>query len=341
MLAKHHGRVTEDRDFMSTEDDSLDGNPLVELVADLEFTPVDERTAVGEFQALPAAISVLGLDPPAFMFQIRLNPVDDEAAARQDEIEPLVSDSHVSMSIENDCAYLSVYDASEFETDELRMILDRMAESLLSSGQARKSVCLRCGQAELAELMYVEGRPTRLCTACLEAAAEQREQEEAALNATSGKALLALPLFAAVATGVWGVFWLMIDLALDYWQMDVIEINRLTMLLILGLLGAVGWLAGWPLGRVLRRTVFGRKLPRLTGTLMAGLLIVVGEVLYVGLLVLWHHGVIDPEFAVRVTPAVVLDYTGFWLVCKLTLAGAVGFFCCLAAGERKTVALDI
>lgn len=313
---------------------------LVDLVNHLEFTPVDDSTAMGEFHGLPAAISILGLEPPAFAFRIRLNPAGDVAATEQEEIEPLVSDTEVAMSIENGCAWLSVYDAQMFDFDEARGLLDRLAESLIESGQARPGLCMRCDRVEEAELRYVENRPTRICNYCLSRAAEEREQKEAELNPISAKAALSLPVFALVGAWLWAGFWFAVDLAMIYWNINQIELHAISMLLILGLLSGVGWAVGFPTGRVLRKTVFGQRAPRVTGVLLACTVAVVGEILLGAIVIYQEFGVFDLLLSVVFAWLLLFEYTGFWLLCKLTLAIAVGTCCCIGA-ERKTVSLEI
>ncbi len=317
-----------------------ESDQLNDLLGGIDFEWVDDNTAIGEFHGLPAAVSVLGTDPPAFAFQIRLNPGKD-ATAEEDVEMPSLSDSDISMSIENGSAWLTVYDLRPFESDDIQDGLETLAQSVLSSGLAREVVCLRCDRQGSAELMFVGGRPTRLCSQCLEDATREKDDQESELNASSFRATAGLPVLALVAACVWALFWLLVDILLDYRSIQVFEIHYFSMALILAILGAVGWIVGWPLGVTVRKSVAAQKTPRTSSILLVGTLSIVGEILYVGLLVFRELGVVDLIISAQLLVPVILDYSGFWILCKLILVTSIGFFGCIFAAEKKTVSMRI
>jgi hypothetical protein len=73
-------------------------------------------------------------------------------------------------------------------------------------------------------------------------------------------------------------------------------------------------------------------------TLGAALL---GEILYVAARLFLLAGVFDVGIAARLLPQVVASYTGFWVACKLLLAGAIGLCCGISASQRRTASLDV
>jgi len=314
---------------------------LVNLANELGFDPVNDETLVGDFHGMPAAFTVLSLDPPGFMFQIRLNPVSGITLPEVIENEESSFDTDVVISIHNKCVWVSYYDIQPLETADIRSMLDQLAQSILASRYAQVGICLRCSKRETADLLFVEGRPTRVCDQCLVEAEEEQEHREAKLNESSISAVLTLPFIGVASATLWALFWFSVDLILDYFNIKVLEINYVSMAMILGLFWVIGWAIGSPLGAILRRTPIVRRAPRAMGAMLTVGLVVVGEILYSAGLILWAVGVVDLVLAPLFAVHMLLDSTPFWNLCKLVLALAVGFFCCMSAAKRKTVSLEV
>jgi hypothetical protein len=139
----------------------------------------------------------------------------------------------------------------------------------------------------------------------------------------------------------WAVFWTVIDFALEHWQIQVVEINHFTALIGVLALGVVGVCLGWPLGATLRQSIALRHAPRLMSAVATLGAMLLGEILYIAARLFLLAGVFDVGVAARLLPQVVVSYTGFWVTCKLLLAGAIGVCCGMSASQRKATSIPV
>lgn len=223
------------------------------LMTELEFAPVDEDTAIGELSELPAAFTVLGIEPLSGMFQFRINPDGADASPLGELLAPFAEDE-VSFSIEEKYAWFSLYNLEELEFETLCHLVREVAARLQAGSYALPGGCLRCGAVTGVQLVVVEGSPTRVCSNCLEEAAQQRQQQEADLNRSSLSATIGLPFAGFLVAAVWAILWFVIDLLLGYWDVQVIIIDQFSILIMLLSAGGLGYLIGWPAGVVMRRS---------------------------------------------------------------------------------------
>ncbi|MCA9111359.1 MAG: hypothetical protein KDA52_15505 [Planctomycetaceae bacterium] len=326
---------------MELHDMSNGGHDKIELlVNELAFIVVDDDTAFGDLHGIPTAMTILSADPPGLMFQLKVDPSGTETQTVLNLLESLPQCNR-SFSVEDGRAWISLYDVSDLDIASILLLLDRIANALLASDLALEPGCLRCGNLIDAQVMYVEGRATRLCPNCLADADKERHEVESQLNRGSLRAILGLPGAYLFVTAGWAIFWTLLDMALEYWRVEVIEINQFTVILICGLLAGVGYVLGWPVGATLRQSIATGKALHATSVFFILVAAMSGEILYVGLSLLRMAGVFDLRAAAGFVGQVVSNYSGFWIVCKLALSGAVGFFCILSASKRKTVKLDV
>ncbi|MEX0700521.1 MAG: hypothetical protein WD069_00350 [Planctomycetales bacterium] len=310
------------------------------LVAELGFVVVDQDTALGQMRGIPTALTVFAADPPGLMCQWRVNPTGIETQTVMDLLEG-VPQERAALSIEDGCAWLTLYDARSLDGATIRLLFEQVADALQSSDLAPGPGCVRCGRVEDAQLMYVAGRATRLCPGCLTDAAQERQCLEAQLNRPSLASTLGLPGAAIYVAAGWAGFWTVLDLALEHWRIEVVEINRFTMFLFWGALVAIGIALGWPAGVTVRRSLAFGRMPRVASVLFILAAATAGEILYVALLLLRMVGVFNLRLAAQLLPQVLDSYTKFWISCKVALLVATAFFCAASASQRKTVRLDV
>lgn len=314
---------------------------MTAFLDELGFAVVDDDTAVGELREFPVSVTVLGVDPPSMMFQIRVHPDGTQTQPVLDLMQG-VPEEQARLSFEDGSVWLSLYDMSGLDIPAFHQLLEGMVDTLRATDFAVGPGCLRCGEdGDDVQKMYVDGRPTRLCTACFEEADRDRQELETELNQTSLGATLGLPGAALFVAAGWAGFWTLIDITFEFFRIRFVDVNILTVPLMLVLLGVVGWALGWPTGTTLRRSAAIRKAPRILSLLFALVTAIAGETLYVGIYLLRVFGVFDLGIAAQVMGAVVAGYTGFWICCKLGLLAALAFFCTASATERQTVKLDV
>jgi hypothetical protein len=218
--------------------------------------------------------------------------------------------------------------------------VEQIAGGIASTDLALAAGCLHCGASD-AQLVYADGRPSRLCGACVAAAAEVHQQREAELNRPTVGATLAVPGAGLYVAAGWAVIWTIIDFALERWQVRVVEINHFSALIGLLAFGVAGVCLGWPLGATLRQSIALRHAPRLMSALATIGAALLGEILYVAARLFLLAGVFDVGVAARLLPQVIASYTEFWVACKLLLAGAIGVCCGMSATLRKGTSLSV
>jgi hypothetical protein len=314
-------------------------DPLIGLVNTLGFAGVDNNTAIGELHGVPTTLTVLGNDPPAAMFAFRVNPdgqPDDAVGQRLGGLPEELA----ALSCEDGYAWLSLYNLEKLPANAAARLVEQIADSISSTDLALAPGCLQCGASD-AQIISADGRPTRLCGRCVAAAAEEHRERVSELNRPTVGATLAVPGAGLFVAAGWAVIWTVIDFTLERWQIRVVEINHFSGMIGLLAFGIVGVCLGWPMGATLRQSIALRHAPRLmsaVATLGAALL---GEILYVAARLFLLAGVFDVGVAARLLPQVIATYTGFWVACKLLLAGSIGVCCGILASQRKTASLPV
>jgi hypothetical protein len=220
------------------------------LVSELGFTPVNEGKALGAVAGIPTTISLLSDEPLGVLFAFRVHP-DGRDTGRIVELLRDAPPDQASLSFDDGCASLTLYDRVGLTNESIRWLVEQVADAIGASDLALGPGCLRCGKTDGAELMCAEGRPTRLCPGCLNAAIDERQKTESELNRPSVLALLGLPGACVGMAAGWAGVWTLLDIVLQKLGVKVIEINRFTLLVILGLLAGIGLALGWPLGSAL------------------------------------------------------------------------------------------
>lgn len=312
---------------------------LLGLVFNLGFTRVDPTTAIGEPHGVPTTLTVLGNDPPAVMFAFRVNPDGSQSDVVGQRLGGLPEEL-AALSFEDGYAWLSLYNLERLPPDEAPRLVEQIADGIALTDLALAPGCLQCGASD-AQLIYADGRPSRLCGHCVSGAAEEHREREAELNRPTVGATLAVPGAGLYAAAGWAVIWTVIDFALERWQVRVVEINHFSGMIGLLAFGIVGVCLGWPLGATLRQSIALRHAPRLMSGLATLGAVLLGEILYVAARLFLLAGVFDVGVAAQLLPQVVATYTGFWVACKLLLAGAIGVCCGMSALQRKAASLPV
>lgn len=319
---------------------STGAGDILELIGELGFVVADQNKALGQPAGIPTTLTVLNAAPLALMFRFRVHPDGSEIQPLVDLLKS-VPDDRASISLEDGFVFLTLYDLSGLTNSSLRLLMERIAEALAATDLAVGPGCLRCGGFENAQLMLVEGRPTRLCLECLSEAAREKQEVESQLNRGSVTATLGLPAVCGFVAAGWIILWTVIDLILETLHIKVIEINELTGLVFMGLLGGVGYALGRPMGNALRQSIAIRRAPVVMSLVVIVAAGICGEIGYIALRLLRLFGFFDLGVAARLLWQYVSSYSIFWIVCKLVFLGAICLFCAMTASERRQVSLNV
>lgn len=311
-----------------------------ELVSRMGFVPAGENKAIGEVSEIPSTLTIIGVDPLAILWRLRVEP-EAENTAPLLELFHETPDEVASISVEDGSVWVSQYDLSEVNHDSLCEMLSNIAALIHSCDLALPAGCFRCEGVETLNLLLVDNCPTRLCDECLREADEERQRIEAEINSASWTRTLQLPGVITIVAAAWAIFWFGVDALLQFLNVQFLDVNSFTILFLLGIPLAVGVAIGWPLGATLRRSAAIRRAPIVLGILLAVISIVLGEVGYVALLLFQIIGVFNLEAAAALMGEVVAGYSEFWIVTKIVMAIAIASCSVGVAHQRKSVELNV
>lgn len=311
---------------------------LLTLIDELEFSVAGPDSAVGEVRGVPTSLTLLGDNPPAVMFGFRVR----QDAGGAERFMPLVGGlpaEKVSLTAEDGCVWLSLYDLNVLPDGAVRALPEQVAEKIQADGLAQPAGCLRCGAASGAVPLLATGQPTRLCGVCQSELTEAQTAAEEELNRPTLSATLGVPGAAVYVMLGWTAYWTLLDFLLDWWGVKVIEINQFTALFGILLFACVGYALGWPLGATLRHSIGLRRIPWIAGPLVTLGAAIVGEIVYLAIRIFLLAGVFDLGAAARLFGPAVGQYTLFWIFCKLAQWAGIAGAATLSAMERRRVSV--
>ena len=316
-------------------DDDAD-DPSVALLDQLGLEVVDETTAVGTVGGIPTKCVLLGHEPPAVMFHLRLDPAQRPGDLKLEDLET----DRLMVSLDDRGVWVSVYDLTAWDDGELPTLLHDLAGRLDAAGLAPAAGCGRCGAAE-AQPIYAEGKVARLCADCLEQAWRERSEAEEALNRPTRAAAFGVPAAAIQIAVGWAVFWTGLDYLLDWAGIGAFWLSTMLFLVYAAIAAGVGYVLGWPAGITFRRAPLVGRSPKLLTGLVALAACAAGEFLYVALWLLLTFGLFDLGVAAGLMGQMVATYSPFWICCKLAVLAATVGFCAASAAKRVSVPLSV
>jgi hypothetical protein len=310
------------------------------VVEELRMDVVPGGQASGIVGGLAATATPLTDEPLSLMCQFTLRADDEQVAAAKPLFAGL-STGGIDVSLARDEARLGLIDLAGQTPQSVRTAIEDFAQALIATGLVTPNVCLRCGADENVQSIFHQGQTSLVCTQCLAAATAERQQRQLVLDRGSWSAFIGLPAAFTFAAAGWAVFWTLIDLAIGWLNVQVIDINKLTITLALIVVSVAGAGLGIPLGTLLRRSGAIRRAPEA----LAGLVVLgaaaAGELLYTAVVLFISFGLIDLRFAAQLLPMILRRYPDYMIVTKLALAFMIGVFCIMEAKKRPEARLEL
>ncbi len=305
---------------------------LTTLLDELQFQLIDAQHACGDIAGLPTTLTLVSNDPLVLTFDFRV----DLHAERLLEMRPVLqglSDASMRVSVQQDEVQLALLQLAGQSADAIRELVTEFADSLKAAGLDLPEGCLYCGTTEEVGTVHHEGRTSRACVTCFTQRLEQLEAEQAARDRPRRNAWMGVPALGFYVALGWAGAWTLADWLLDWFRVQVIEINKFTSAVFFVGLLIIGGVLGTPLGSALKKTGLVRRAPRWLGGLFVAVAVALGELLYVMILLFRFAGVIDLTIAAQLMPLVIGNYSVFWISMKIGLALSVGFFAVIAIEE--------
>lgn len=311
-----------------------------EFMAEYRLQPCGPNSAFGEIKGHPLTMTVLGDDPFSLLFAFRIVQPESGQFEPPILIREMMAEGDAKVSIEDGLVWLSLYRLDGVSREMVQGVVETFADGLTAAQLALPPGCATAGCEGTAGPVHIEGRTSRLCPACVERLFAEREQAERELNRMSTKHMLGLPLVFLLVAGGWGLFWLLVDLVLSWLKVNVIILDKFTIMLFLGILGVFGYSLGVPLGTFLRRSGMVSMFPAFISVVALLMVAVVGEYFYINAYMFRTAKVIDLGLALQWLPQWIWEYPGWWLAGKLIAVAAVAAGM-LTTNERQRAALRV
>ena len=311
-----------------------------DLTARFQLHPVDKESVYGDIATFPVTMSILGGDPLALLFAFRVRTGEDAALAVPTDLQSALAEARGTLTLEDGYAWLSLHNLGGRSSDDIEALVRRTVEALAESALHPGPGCATCGTADGVELRHLEGRTLRICPACLDHLYAAKKEEERAMNRPSLLGGVGLPAVLAMASVGWMLFWLGVDLFLDWRGLRVLIIDQYLGTLIICVLGAVGFGLGTFLGNGLRQSGLSLRAPTWVGGAAVCLLALGGEILYIAVMVFRAAGIFDLAHAARLLIPFLQSYDWFWITARLIVIGAAALGC-MQAASPKTAPLRI
>ena len=314
---------------------------VTKLITRLAFQPGDPTRAYGEIGGSPVTMTDLGGDPLSLLFGFKIVSPHPEAIELPEDILLLVDEGRAEVSLEDGIAWLTFRDLSGETSETVEHLLRGFGESLAAAGLVFSPGCVSCGCLEDVEVVFSEGRASRLCPACAERIVAAKNQAEHQLNRPTVWHALGLPVaFLAVAAG-WLLFWFCVDLMVSSWKQEEIVVNDLVIAVLIALLGGVGFGLGLPLGLFLRRSGVTTRAPVVTSIAAVLPACMAGELLFIAAAVFWQAGVFDLVLAMQIFVPFVASYHVSWIIGKVVVIFGVAVGCHMGIKSEKKVAVRL
>ncbi|NLS98016.1 MAG: hypothetical protein GXX96_38260 [Planctomycetaceae bacterium] len=145
----------------------------------------DTERVFGEIVGSPATMTVLGADPLALLFAFRIATPRPESVVCSEELESLIDDGAVDVSLVDGIAWLSLYRPDCETSDSIGELAEDFAETLSQAGLALPAGCVSCGAVEDVQVLFADERCTRLCSRCIEERLDEQEKVQERLDRAS------------------------------------------------------------------------------------------------------------------------------------------------------------
>jgi hypothetical protein len=314
---------------------------LDDLLARLRLSVVAADQAYGEVQGSPVTMTVLGVDPLALLLGFKIQSAHPSHIDLPGEIESLVNQKKADVSLENGIAWFSLDDLSEETSESIEGLITSFCRGLAEANVRLPEGCVQCRSSDDLELVYSDGRCSRLCGNCRERIVDEHVDQEAELTRPSFWFAMALPLMFVYVSAAWMMLWWLVDMILIWTKTDQIVLRTVDFLGIFVVLAAVAAVIGYPIGVFLRRSWIPGRTHWFVSSVTVLVACAAGEWLYVATLVYRQTGLIDLPLAAELLVPILRTHHPSWIASKIIVAIAIGVGCYCAAKVRPTATVKL
>ncbi len=222
-----------------------------DLVERWGFQIGDEDSAFGELLEIPTALMVLSINPLSLMIAYQIATPQPSNFQIPLEIAALVNAKRASVVLEGGYAWLSLYNLRGKSVEEIQSLFEQFGSALKEQKIVIGPGCAHCGTLEWAELIYSAGKCVRILRTLQTALLQQKEQTqqeqyrlEQERNRPSSSHAYALPWVVGLAGVGWMVFWVLIDVLMEYFDTNTISMPH-SLLLSFCLAWVSSWVPRW------------------------------------------------------------------------------------------------
>jgi len=260
----------------------------------------------GSRDGQPLVLAVIGWDPPAVLFKVRVNTTANTPVPLPKALTDLAGTRVVNVSVENGYGWLTFYDLRRVSAQDVLPRLDDLLSALRSQGLNLAPQCVSCGRGGLEDVTYRDGSVTWMCSDCLAKKEREKEIADEQRELRAPPWGIFLPLAVVGSALCWALVWFLFDLLFVVLKTD--EISAPGEVMVLAAV-VVALPMGISVGYLTRKSRISFVLPAHVAAplLMLGAAIV-GEGLYLSYVIFRKVGILQLAVAIRALPAVFKAY---------------------------------
>lgn len=296
---------------------------FLEVAYILDADPVGDDYYRGVTHNTPFLCKLISVDPPTYMFKLRMMESQNLESNWTDSLPEKYSDANIGCEIEDDYIYLWIRDASSIDAAAITDLVSSCIEDHSEYFPDAPNYCFHCGKSGSASVVQSGASISSICDLCLQARAEDKEAEEERLNQSSATLSILLPLAIIISSFGWAVFWALYDAAFQ--MIDEEEIG-VPVIVIATVVIVVGLALGWPTGKLLHRSGAVKIFPPILLSLVAtAATLIIGELLFATFTVFRLTGDIHIGLILQYTLPLALGSDVMYSITKLIFAGALAW----------------
>jgi hypothetical protein len=228
----------------------MSGEIFESLIDEFDLSQAETGEYFGEIDGHPAILKILSIDPPGMMFKIRIDSEDKHDIELGERLSGLMEAGKINVSVENGYGWLTFYNLTGFEAEDVTSLLDELVEIIEGHGLSLDAECAVCQSGESGRIYYCESRINRLCRNCLKEKEEQQLERNKKLAEVKTSSILFSLLGGAGFAVVWAAMWFLYDYMFVLYGTDEIEVSDYVLVVVaLAAIVILSMTIGMPLRR--------------------------------------------------------------------------------------------
>ena len=306
------------------------------LIRELQLNQAGPDESYGERGNQPLILTYLSADPPAIMFQIRVNTENKHELHISEYVSELSEQDDIKISVENGYGWLTIYNFSDYTIEDVVGLLDLVLQALVDNQLNLDEKCAICQNSKDVTIRYSEGKVSRTCESCAGLVEQKRLEKEKELGRRKYIYAIFIPVGVIIFALGWVLFWVLFDWSFSLSKVDSVDITDI------GLVGVsivVAIALGLPVGFLLKKLcIWKHNLLAIIATSLVIMGFVLGEIIHLSILIYREFRVIDIMASIQSLPYFWKNSSeGAFIITVVILIFSIVIICIVAKTKKPTV----